>query len=90
MDYSEKNTNFAVANAFLLMNHNQMISPFTLPPHPLAQAAAKEVMDKVHDYMRSHPRSELHEHGKMFGVLVVDYHLSQGKKYLAAFIFYLE
>ena len=85
MDYSEKNTNFAVANAFLLMNHEQMISPFSLPPHPLAQAAAKEVTDKVHDYMRSHPGSELHEQGKMFGVLVVDYHQSQGKTYLAAF-----
>ena len=50
----------------------KMISPFALPPHPLAQAAAAEVMDSVHAYMHSHPESELHKHGKMFGVLVLD------------------
>ena len=47
-----------------------MISPFTLPPHPLAQAAAAEVTARVHEYMRLHPQSELHRQGKMFGVLV--------------------
>lgn len=49
-----------------------MFSPFTLPPHPLAQQAAMEVIDKVHAYMREHPESELHRQGKMFGVLVVE------------------
>ena len=47
-----------------------MISPFSLPPHPLAQTAAKEVTDRVHAYMDAHPESELHRQGKMFGVLV--------------------
>ena len=47
-----------------------MISPFTLPPHPLAQEAAAEVIAKMHDYMAAHPQSELHRQGKMFGVLV--------------------
>lgn len=57
-----------------------MISPFTLPPSPAAQAAAKEVIAKVHAYMREHPESELHRQGKMFGVLVY-----KGEQYLAAF-----
>ena len=85
LDISEKSTNFAVANAFLHMNNEQMISPFSLPPHPLAQQAAAEVIDKVHAYMRSNPESELHKHGKMFGVLVVDARENQGNNYLAAF-----
>jgi len=49
-----------------------MISPFELPPHPAAQEAAKEVIEKVHDYMNRHPESELHRCGKMFGVLVYE------------------
>lgn len=56
-----------------------MISPFELPPHPAAQEAAKEVIEKVHDYMNRHPESELHRCGKMFGVLVYE------GGYLAAF-----
>ncbi|MEE0859994.1 MAG: hypothetical protein UIC49_00915, partial [Paludibacteraceae bacterium] len=47
------------------------ISPYTLPPHPLAQQAARETIDYMHKYIVSHPRSELLQHGKMFGVLVV-------------------
>ena len=57
-----------------------MISPFVLPPHPLAREAAADVIDKVHAYMREHPESELHRQGKMFGVLVV-----KDAPYLAAF-----
>ena len=38
----------------------------------MAQAAAAEVIHSVHAYMHSHPESELHRHGKMFGVLVLD------------------
>ena len=34
--------------------------------------ATKEVIEKVHAYMREHPESELHTCGKMFGVLVVE------------------
>jgi len=49
-----------------------MYNPFSLPPHPAAQEAAAEVIDKVHAYMRTHPKSELHQCGKMFGVLVYD------------------
>ena len=40
-----------------------MISPFSLPPHPLAQAAAAEVIEQVHGYMSAHPQSELHRQG---------------------------
>lgn len=58
-----------------------MVSPFQIPPHPLAQAAAKEIIERVHAYMLVHPESELHRQGKMFGVLVYD----KGEKYLAAF-----
>lgn len=47
------------------------VSPYTLPPHPLAQQAARETIDYMHQYMVSHPQSELLQHGKMFGVLVV-------------------
>lgn len=57
-----------------------MISPFVLPPHPLAREAAADVIDKLHAYMREHPESELHRQGKMFGVLVV-----KDAPYLAAF-----
>lgn len=47
-----------------------MISPYKMPPHPLAMAAAAEIIEKVHAYMQAHPESELHRQGKMFGVLV--------------------
>ena len=67
------------------MNNEPMISPFSLPPHPLAQEAAAEVMDKVHAYMYAHPESELHRQGKMFGVLVVAQPEKSEKTYLAAF-----
>ena len=56
-----------------------MLDPFVIPPSPEAHQAAKEVIKKVHVYMRVHPNSELHQCGKMFGVLVY-----QGG-YLAAF-----
>ena len=68
-----------------------MISPFILPPPPDAQAAAAEVIAKVHDYMGLHPESELHRQGKMFGVLVYDVTsndqspISNDQSYLAAF-----
>lgn len=44
------------------------------------QIAIREVTDKMHAYMRMHPESELHQQGKMFGVLVYD-----TNQYLAAF-----
>ena len=47
-----------------------MYSPFSLPPDPAAQDAAREVTARVHAYMEAHPESELHKQGKMFGVLV--------------------
>ena len=65
-----------------------MVSPYLLPPSPEAQEAAMEVISKVHAYMRMHPESELHQCGKMFGVLV---YRSEGveelrsQSYLAAF-----
>ena len=68
-----------------------MQSPFILPPSPEAQKAAAEVIEKVHAYMHSHPESELHRCGKMFGVLVYNGELMNGdaslngKSYLAAF-----
>ena len=64
-----------------------MLSPFAIPPHPEAQAAAREVMERVHTYMDAHPESELHRQGKMFGVLVVDSRKTKDKRreYLAAF-----
>ena len=62
------------------MNKTRMKSPFSLPPHPLAQKAAAEVVERVHTYMEAHPGSELHRQGKMFGVLVVENH-----PYLSAF-----
>ncbi len=67
--------------------HMSMISPFTLPPHPLAQHAAAEVIEQVHAYMASHPESELHRQGKMFGVLVYPREGGSGNEYghLAAF-----
>jgi tRNA pseudouridine32 synthase/23S rRNA pseudouridine746 synthase len=42
--------------------------------------AVREVIARVHQYMREHPESELHRCGKMFGVLVV-----KPSDYLAAF-----
>ena len=65
-----------------------MQSPFSLPPHPLAQKAAAEVIEKMHAYMREHPESELHRCGKMFGVLVyTDEGMSglEDERYIAAF-----
>ena len=64
-----------------------MESPFILPPHPLAQKAARKVMERVHAYMSAHPESELHRQGKMFGVLVYTDNLSPltSHRYLAAF-----
>ena len=65
-----------------------MISPFTLPPNSKAQKAAQEVIEKVHAYMRMHPESELHQCGKMFGVLVVkpsDVSHQPSDNFLAAF-----
>ena len=60
---------------------------FSLPPHPLAQKAAAEVIEKVHAYMRVHPESELHQCGKMFGVLVYSDNRSPltANPYIAAF-----
>ena len=34
------------------------------------RTAAQDIVNKVHAYMRAHPDSELHQQGKMFGVLV--------------------
>ena len=65
-----------------------MLSPFVLPPSADAQEAAREVMEKVHAYMRLHPESELHTCGKMFGVLIYNGELINGENgvnYLAAF-----
>lgn len=64
-----------------------MLSPFALPPHPLAQKAALQVINKVHAYMRANPASELHQCGKMFGVLVTNGKgtTPDGLNYLAAF-----
>ena len=56
-----------------------MVNPFVIPPSEPAQEAAKEVIEKVHAYMRLHPKSELHKCGKMFGVLLYE------GGYLAAF-----
>ena len=56
-----------------------MLSPFVLPPSADAQEAAREVIEKVHAYMRLHSESELHTCGKMFGVLLYE------GGYLAAF-----
>ena len=56
-----------------------MFSPFSIAPPPSARQAAIEVIRRVHAYMREHPESELHQQGKMFGVLVYD------GGYLAAF-----
>ena len=56
-----------------------MFSPFSITPPPSARQAAIEVIRRVHAYMREHPESELHQQGKMFGVLVYD------GGYLAAF-----
>lgn len=56
-----------------------MVNPFVIPPSEPAQKAAREVIEKVHAYMRLHPESELHRCGKMFGVLLYE------GGYLAAF-----
>lgn len=62
---------------------DKMVSPYRIPPHPLAQAAAAETIEAVHDYMAHHSQSELHRLGKMFGVLVVQ---TEGRlAYLRAF-----
>lgn len=49
--------------------------------------AVREVIARVHQYMREHPESELHRCGKMFGVLVVkpSAFSHQPLDYLAAF-----
>lgn len=65
-----------------------MLSPFVLPPSADAQEAAREVIEKVHAYMRLHPESELNTCGKMFGVLIFNDELINGENgvnYLAAF-----
>lgn len=60
--------------------------PHYYTPTPEAQAASQQVMARVRSYMASHPNSELHHRGKMFGVLVVESKESkEGIKYLAAF-----
>lgn len=56
-----------------------MVNPHIIPPSEPAQKAAREVIEKVHAYMRLHPESELHKCGKMFGVLLYE------GGYLAAF-----
>ena len=64
-----------------------MFSPFALPPDAASQAAAHEIINKVHAYMRAHPNSELHRCGKMFGVLIYKDEGGRMKdeKFLAAF-----
>ena len=54
----------------------------------VVQAAAADIVNKVHAYMRAHPESELHRQGKMFGVLVVrneGVNELTSERYLAAF-----
>lgn len=46
--------------------------PHCYTPTPEAQAAARELMARVRTYMNTHPDSELHTRGKMFGVLVAN------------------
>ena len=64
-----------------------MFSPFSIAPPPSARHAATEVFERVHAYMREHPESELHQQGKMFGVLVYSSNQSPitNHQYLAAF-----
>ena len=64
-----------------------LYSPFSIPPHPAAQDAAREVTARVHQYMDLHPESELHRQGKMFGVLVYAPSQSTNEqlRYIAAF-----
>ena len=64
-----------------------MLSPFTTSPSDAARKAAAEVINKVHAYMRAHPYSELHQCGKMFGVLLVESRKQkvESPNYLAAF-----
>ncbi len=54
---------------------------------PFIELAVRETTERVHEYMCQHPESELHQQGKMFGVLVVQNpHLEDGSwDYLAAF-----
>ncbi|MBR6017629.1 MAG: RluA family pseudouridine synthase [Paludibacteraceae bacterium] len=61
----------------------QLRSPFASTPHPWACAAAEEVVAEMHRYMAAHPESELHQKGKMLGVLVV--RTDEGYRYLKAF-----
>lgn len=60
------------------------ISPYSLPPHPSAIAAARETIAYIHQYIRTHSQSELLLHGKMFGVLVVQC-ADESYAYLRAF-----
>ncbi len=64
---------------------DKMPSPFDLPPHPIAQLAAQDTVNKVHAYMRAHPTTELHRCGKMFGVLVIESDTTGQYRYLRAF-----
>ena len=62
------------------MSQSSVIQPL----HPVREAT-KEVIERVHAYMREHPESELHTCGKMFGVLIVEIRESRVESYLAAF-----
>ena len=66
-----------------------MFSPFSIVPPLPAREAAAEVIERVHAYMREHPKSELHQQGKMFGVLVYTSnqtsHITHQTSYLSAF-----
>ena len=56
-----------------------------IQPLHSVQEATKEVIERVHVYMREHPKSELHTCGKMFGVLIVERRETRVESYLAAF-----
>ena len=47
--------------------------------------AAEETQNAVHAYMATHPESELHTCGKMFGVLVVEGLTTEYRQYICAF-----
>ena len=49
------------------------------------QKAVNNIINKVHAYMRANPHSELHQQGKMFGVLQVESGEAGKERYLAAF-----
>ena len=53
--------------------------------HITIQEAAQELTDRVHAYMATHPQSELHTCGKMFGVLTVRDESTDSELYLSAF-----